>query len=182
ALPRGSLPARRRRRAGRLAARAGGLGVAPGVDPRSARGHTAFRAATHLPGGDRRARPLRAGRATRRPVRPVPRLSARLNRTLGRGRGRRFGSGSWAACRPPGGRPAPHRAGARAAAMHALPPDAIPRPPPRRLALFGIPPLPPAYLAAFRRLAEHVDVSLFLLDPCSEYWADLIAERDLPRR
>src|SRR5262249_35769622 len=77
---------------------------------------------------------------------------------------------------------APHRARVQAAAMRALANGAIRRPLPRRLALFGIPSLPPAYLDAFRRLADHVDVSLFLLDPCREYWADLVAERDLPRR
>src|SRR5262249_57324 len=53
---------------------------------------------------------------------------------------------------------------------------------PGRVAIFGIPTLPPAYLHAFRRLADHVDVDLFLLNPCREYWADLVAERDLPRR
>ncbi len=77
---------------------------------------------------------------------------------------------------------APHRARVQAAAMRALATGAIRGQLPRRLALFGIPTLPPAYLDAFRRLADHVEVNLFVLDPCSEYWADLIAERDLPRR
>jgi exodeoxyribonuclease V gamma subunit len=34
------------------------------------------------------------------------------------------------------------------------------------VAVFGIPTLAPAYLHGFRRLAEHVDVHLFLLAPC----------------
>src|SRR5262245_3595674 len=76
----------------------------------------------------------------------------------------------------------PHRAQVQAMAMRALASGAFPRPLPSRLAIFGIPSLPPAYLHAFRRLADHVDVDLFLLNPCREYWADLVAERDLPRR
>ncbi|HLK12799.1 MAG TPA: exodeoxyribonuclease V subunit gamma [Candidatus Binatia bacterium] len=53
---------------------------------------------------------------------------------------------------------------------------------PARVALFGIPTLPPAELDAFARLAAHLDVHLFVLNPCREYWGDVVAERDLPRR
>ncbi len=53
---------------------------------------------------------------------------------------------------------------------------------PARLALFGIPVLPPMYLDVFRRLAEVVDVHLFLLNPCQYYWGDIVAERDQAHR
>ncbi len=76
----------------------------------------------------------------------------------------------------------PHRAQVQATAMRALASGAFQGALPRRLAIFGIPTLPPAYLDAFSRLADHVDVDLFLLNPCREYWADLVPERDLPRR
>ena len=76
----------------------------------------------------------------------------------------------------------PHRAQVQATAMRALASGAFQGALPRRLAIFGIPTLPPAYLDAFSRLADHIDVDLFLLNPCREYWADLVPERDLPRR
>jgi exodeoxyribonuclease V gamma subunit len=71
----------------------------------------------------------------------------------------------------------PHRARVQEAALGALAkPQAGTLP--RRVAVFGIPALPPVYLQGFRRLAEHVDVSLFLLAPCREYWGDV----ERPRR
>lgn len=53
---------------------------------------------------------------------------------------------------------------------------------PARLALFGIPVLPPVYLEVFQRLAAVADVHLFLLNPCQHYWGDIVAERDQARR
>ena len=71
----------------------------------------------------------------------------------------------------------PHRARVQDAALRALaqPPSAGTLP--RRVAVFGIPTLAPAYLHGFRRLAEHVDVHLFLLAPCREYWGDVARPR-----
>jgi exodeoxyribonuclease V gamma subunit len=61
-------------------------------------------------------------------------------------------------------------------------PDARAAALPARIAIFGISALPPAELDAFARLAAHVDVQLFVLNPCREYWGDVVAERDVPRR
>ncbi|MCH2585291.1 MAG: exodeoxyribonuclease V subunit gamma, partial [Planctomycetes bacterium] len=50
---------------------------------------------------------------------------------------------------------------------------------PQRVSLFGIPSLSPLYLDIFGMLSNHIDVHLFLLSPCREYWADIV---DLVRR
>ena len=44
---------------------------------------------------------------------------------------------------------------------------------PRRISLFGIPSLSPLYLDIFGMLSDHIEVHLFLLSPCREYWADI---------
>src|SRR5262245_24026147 len=72
----------------------------------------------------------------------------------------------------------PHRASVAEAALRALAGPAPGGALPRRVTVFGIPTMPPAYLRALRRLADHVDVHLFLLDPCREYWGDV----ERPRR
>jgi exodeoxyribonuclease V gamma subunit len=54
---------------------------------------------------------------------------------------------------------------------------------PPRVAVFGIPALPPAYLEVFARLGELVDVHLLLVNPCAGgYWMDLVPEREVARR
>jgi exodeoxyribonuclease V gamma subunit len=53
---------------------------------------------------------------------------------------------------------------------------------PARLSLFGIPTMPPAQLAVFARLAEHLDVHIFLLNPCRQFWAEIRSEREIARR
>jgi exodeoxyribonuclease V gamma subunit len=53
---------------------------------------------------------------------------------------------------------------------------------PGRVSLIGIPALPPIYLDLFARLAESVDLHVFLLNPCQEYWGDIVADRDLARQ
>jgi exodeoxyribonuclease V gamma subunit len=75
----------------------------------------------------------------------------------------------------------PHRARVEEAALRALAAAPAEGSLPRRVAVFGIPTLPPAYLHGFRRLAEHTDVHLFLLAPCHEYWGDVKRSRR-PRR
>ena len=71
----------------------------------------------------------------------------------------------------------PHRARVQDAALSALAKPPAAGTLPRRVAVFGIPTLAPAYLHGFRRLAEHVDVHLFLLAPCREYWGDVARPR-----
>jgi exodeoxyribonuclease V gamma subunit len=48
---------------------------------------------------------------------------------------------------------------------------------PQRIALFGISTLPPAHLCLFHALAQHIDVSFFVLSPCREFWEDLVSSR-----
>jgi exodeoxyribonuclease V gamma subunit len=48
---------------------------------------------------------------------------------------------------------------------------------PERITLFGISTLPPAYLNVFQALSERVDVAFFVLNPCREFWEDLVSER-----
>lgn len=53
---------------------------------------------------------------------------------------------------------------------------------PARVALFGLSALPPLYCSLLGRLAERCDCHLFLLNPCLEYWADIVDERGQARR
>jgi exodeoxyribonuclease V gamma subunit len=64
----------------------------------------------------------------------------------------------------------PHRARVQAAALRALATSTPPGALPARVALFGIPTMPPAELEAFRRLADHTDVHIFRLSPSRHYW------------
>ena len=48
---------------------------------------------------------------------------------------------------------------------------------PERITLFGIASLAPMYLALVKRLAELTDVCLFLLNPCQEYWGNIVDVR-----
>ena len=52
---------------------------------------------------------------------------------------------------------------------------------PKRIAVIGVAALPPLYLELLAELARHIDVHLFVLNPCQEYWGDIQAERDLAR-
>jgi exodeoxyribonuclease V gamma subunit len=52
---------------------------------------------------------------------------------------------------------------------------------PQRISLFAVPVLPPLYLEIFARLARHVDVVVHVLNPCAEFWTDIVAERELAR-
>ena len=76
-----------------------------------------------------------------------------------------------------------HRVRVQARFLAAL--DGVPSEPfglPSRLSLFGIPTLPPAQLEVFARLAERLDVHLFLLNPCRQFWAEIRSEREIARR
>ncbi len=52
---------------------------------------------------------------------------------------------------------------------------------PERISVFGIPSLPVTQLAVFERLAEFIDVHLFLLNPCSAFWDEIVSRRQLAR-
>jgi len=48
---------------------------------------------------------------------------------------------------------------------------------PERVSIFGIVSLPPLHLDLFHALSEHVDVNLFVLNPCREYWFDMFTKK-----
>jgi len=52
---------------------------------------------------------------------------------------------------------------------------------PVRVSLFGISHLPLFHLQAFAELSRLIDVNLFLIDPCREYWADIISDREIKK-
>lgn len=52
---------------------------------------------------------------------------------------------------------------------------------PERVSVIGVSALPPLDVELLAALARHLDIHLFLLDPCQEYWGDIQAERDLAR-
>lgn len=50
---------------------------------------------------------------------------------------------------------------------------------PARIHLFALAALPPLYLDLFRRLAEHLEVQLYALNPCRAYWGLIVRRREL---
>ena len=52
---------------------------------------------------------------------------------------------------------------------------------PLRLAVFGVSYLPPVHLAFLQTLAGRVPVYLFLLNPCREFWFDIVSEKQISR-
>jgi len=54
-----------------------------------------------------------------------------------------------------------------------LPPGLLPA----RISLFGISFLPPFHLEVFALLARHIDVTVYLFNPCGNYWGDLYSQK-----
>jgi exodeoxyribonuclease V gamma subunit len=52
---------------------------------------------------------------------------------------------------------------------------------PQRVSIFGISYLPPFHMQIFEGLSRLIEVNLFLLNPCREYWGDISSERDVRR-
>jgi len=50
---------------------------------------------------------------------------------------------------------------------------------PSRVSIFGISSLPPYHLRVLAALAHHIDLYFFIMNPCREYWFDIIADRDI---
>lgn len=50
---------------------------------------------------------------------------------------------------------------------------------PERLSIFGVSYLPPFYLQMFAALAHRIDVHLFVMNPCRQYWADIVSDREI---
>ncbi|MBT4838631.1 MAG: exodeoxyribonuclease V subunit gamma [Methylococcales bacterium] len=52
---------------------------------------------------------------------------------------------------------------------------------PERLSIFGISALPPAHLEVFNQISEQCDVHLFMLNPCLQFWGDIITKKSIVR-
>ena len=52
---------------------------------------------------------------------------------------------------------------------------------PERISIFGISYLSPFHLQAFAALTELIEIHFFLIDPCREYWADIVSEREIKK-
>ncbi|MFC1837421.1 exodeoxyribonuclease V subunit gamma [Thermodesulfobacteriota bacterium] len=50
---------------------------------------------------------------------------------------------------------------------------------PTRVNLFGVSSLPPYHLSVLASLAHHIDLHLFIMNPCMEFWFDIVADRDI---
>ena len=50
---------------------------------------------------------------------------------------------------------------------------------PPRISVFGISSLPPYHLTVLSLLARHIDLHIFIMNPCKEFWFDIIADRDI---
>jgi exodeoxyribonuclease V gamma subunit len=73
-----------------------------------------------------------------------------------------------------------HRAALREAFRKALRDPAFrPAGLPPRVSVFGISALPPFHVEVLAALAAHVDVHLFVMNPCREYWGDIVSGRRL---
>ena len=53
---------------------------------------------------------------------------------------------------------------------------------PKRLSVFGIPAFPPFFLELLAKMGDVIDVHVFLLNPCQEYWADTLPARVIARK
>ena len=50
---------------------------------------------------------------------------------------------------------------------------------PSRISVFGVSSLPPYHLSILSALALHTEIIFFVMNPCREYWFDIIADRDI---
>ena len=53
---------------------------------------------------------------------------------------------------------------------------------PSRVSLFGISILPPFHLGILERLARTIPVNVFVMNPCREFWFDILPDRAIARR
>jgi len=52
---------------------------------------------------------------------------------------------------------------------------------PQRVSIFGISHLPPFHLMVYLEMSRIIQVNLFLMNPCKEYWADIVSDREIER-
>jgi len=53
---------------------------------------------------------------------------------------------------------------------------------PQRLSIFGIHALPPFYIDIFEKLSHVTEIHLFILNPCQEYWGDILSNTEIAHR
>lgn len=51
----------------------------------------------------------------------------------------------------------------------------------KKIRLFALPTLPPQYVQAITELARYTEVEWYVLNPCRQYWGDLVSERTAAR-
>jgi exodeoxyribonuclease V gamma subunit len=52
---------------------------------------------------------------------------------------------------------------------------------PERVSVFGIPSLPPMYIQLFLGLSRFTDIYYYVMNPCREFWADIVSDRETER-
>ena len=52
----------------------------------------------------------------------------------------------------------------------------------KRISVFGISALPPFHLEALAQLGQVIEVHTFLLNPCQEYWGDIVSDTEIAHR
>ncbi len=52
---------------------------------------------------------------------------------------------------------------------------------PDRISLFGVSFLPPIYINFFHELSNLIEIDFYVLNPCSEYWSDILSEKEAAR-
>ncbi len=73
--------------------------------------------------------------------------------------------------------PPPHAAASSPVGGSARPPGW-----PRRASFFAVPALSPSYLELLREMARGIEIHLFALNPCREYWGDIHSRREIGHR
>ncbi|MDM8561212.1 exodeoxyribonuclease V subunit gamma [Candidatus Parabeggiatoa sp. HSG14] len=53
---------------------------------------------------------------------------------------------------------------------------------PKRFSVFGLSALPPFHLEVLAELGKVIDVYIFLLNPCMEYWGDIVSDSEIAHR
>jgi exodeoxyribonuclease V gamma subunit len=52
---------------------------------------------------------------------------------------------------------------------------------PARVSIFGISYLPLFHLEAFAELSRLIEINFFIVDPCKEYWADIVSDQEIKK-
>ena len=52
---------------------------------------------------------------------------------------------------------------------------------PERISVFGISSLPPFHMEVFAGLSKIIPITFFLMNPCREYWGDIVSDREAGR-